>query len=88
MLFRSGRQSGDYDNDGNGYRRFGSWTREWDSGFGEQGRGDKRRDRHGTHVAGIIGAKANGSMGVGVAPDVTLYSGNVYPTDQEQTLIL
>lgn len=30
-------------------------------------------------MAGIIGAKANGSMGVGVAPDVTLYSGNVLP---------
>lgn len=34
---------------------------------------------HGTHVAGIIGAKANGRQGVGVAPDVTLYSGNVLP---------
>lgn len=34
---------------------------------------------HGTHVAGIIGAKANGRQGVGVAPDVTLYSANVLP---------
>lgn len=34
---------------------------------------------HGTHVAGIIGAKANGKLGVGVAPSVTLYSGNVLP---------
>ncbi|MDE7132766.1 MAG: S8 family serine peptidase, partial [Lachnospiraceae bacterium] len=34
---------------------------------------------HGTHVAGIIGAKANGKLGVGVAPGVTLYSGNVLP---------
>lgn len=34
---------------------------------------------HGTHVAGIIGARANGSLGVGVAPEVTLYSGNVLP---------
>ncbi|MBD5477493.1 MAG: S8 family serine peptidase [Lachnospiraceae bacterium] len=34
---------------------------------------------HGTHVAGIIGAKANGQQGVGVAPGVTLYSGNVLP---------
>ena len=35
---------------------------------------------HGTHVAGIIGAKAgNGEGGAGVAPEVTLYSGNVLP---------
>lgn len=35
---------------------------------------------HGTHVAGIIGAKAgNGVGGAGVAPEVTLYSGNVLP---------
>lgn len=32
---------------------------------------------HGTHVAGIIAAKANGSLGVGVAPGVTLLSGNL-----------
>ena len=34
---------------------------------------------HGTHVAGIIGAKANGRLGAGVAPDVMIYSGNVLP---------
>lgn len=35
---------------------------------------------HGTHVAGIIGAKAgNGIGGAGVAPEVTLLSGNVLP---------
>ena len=43
------------------------------------GKGNSDSQGHGTHVAGIIGAKANGSMGVGVAPDVTLYSGNVLP---------
>lgn len=32
---------------------------------------------HGTHVAGIIAAQANGMLGVGVAPEVTLYSGNL-----------
>lgn len=34
---------------------------------------------HGTHVAGIIGAKANGSLGVGVAPEASLSSANVLP---------
>lgn len=32
---------------------------------------------HGTHVAGIIGARANNGLGAGVAPDVTLYSYNL-----------
>lgn len=32
---------------------------------------------HGTHVAGIIGARANGSLGVGIAPEATLISGNL-----------
>lgn len=33
---------------------------------------------HGTHVAGIVGAKANnGKGGVGIAPDATLYAVNV-----------
>ncbi len=41
--------------------------------------GNSDSQGHGTHVAGIIGAKANGIMGVGVAPDVTLYSGSVIP---------
>lgn len=39
---------------------------------------------HGTHVAGIIGARANNILGVGVAPDVTLYSynlGDMYSSD-------
>lgn len=37
---------------------------------------------HGTHVAGIIAAKANNnSGGVGVAPGVTLYSGNLAGSD-------
>lgn len=43
------------------------------------GSGTEDSHGHGTHVAGIIGAKANGRQGVGVAPDVTLYSGNVLP---------
>lgn len=32
---------------------------------------------HGTHVAGIIGARANNGLGAGVAPEVTLYSYNL-----------
>lgn len=32
---------------------------------------------HGTHVAGIIAAKADGKLGVGVAPGVELYSYNL-----------
>lgn len=32
---------------------------------------------HGTHVAGIIGASANGKLGVGVAPEAELYSYNL-----------
>lgn len=32
---------------------------------------------HGTHVAGIIGARANGQLGVGVAPEATLFSYNL-----------
>ena len=43
------------------------------------GPGTEDTHGHGTHVAGIIGAKANGRQGVGIAPDVTLYSGNVLP---------
>lgn len=43
------------------------------------GPGTEDSHGHGTHVAGIIGAKVNGKQGVGVAPDVTLYSGNVLP---------
>lgn len=43
------------------------------------GSGTSDSNGHGTHVAGIIGAKANGKLGVGVAPSVTLYSGNVLP---------
>lgn len=43
------------------------------------GQGTSDSNGHGTHVAGIIGARANGKLGVGVAPEVTLYSGNVLP---------
>lgn len=43
------------------------------------GSGTSDSNGHGTHVAGIIGAKANGKLGAGVAPNVTLYSGNVLP---------
>lgn len=41
---------------------------------------------HGTHVAGIIAAKADGNMGVGVAPEVTLYSGNLGGITSAETL--
>lgn len=41
---------------------------------------------HGTHVAGIIAARANGSMGVGVAPEVTLYSGNLGSITSQEIL--
>lgn len=36
---------------------------------------------HGTHVAGIIAAKADGKYGVGVAPEASLYASNVLPND-------
>ena len=39
--------------------------------------GTKDNKGHGTHVAGIIAAKANGDLGVGVAPGVELYSYNL-----------
>lgn len=41
---------------------------------------------HGTHVAGIIGARANGSLGVGVAPEVTLYSYNLGSIDSSDIM--
>lgn len=41
----------------------------------------KDGEGHGTHVAGIIAAKANGQWGVGVAPDAALYACNVLPND-------
>ena len=41
---------------------------------------------HGTHVAGIIAAQANGKLGVGVAPGVSLYAGNVLPNNGSGTL--
>lgn len=36
---------------------------------------------HGTHVAGIIAAKANGQYGVGVAPNAQLYAANALPNE-------
>lgn len=36
---------------------------------------------HGTHVAGIIAASANGQYGVGVAPDAQLYAANALPNE-------
>lgn len=41
---------------------------------------------HGTHVAGIIAAQADGKLGVGVAPGVSLYAGNVLPNNGSGTL--
>ncbi len=41
---------------------------------------------HGTHVAGIIAAKANGQYGVGVAPDAKLYAVNALPNNGSGTL--
>lgn len=40
---------------------------------------------HGTHVAGIIGAKSNTKGGVGIAPDATLYSIKVFANNGETT---
>lgn len=54
------------------------------NGVGTNPKGDI--NGHGTHVAGIIGASANGKYGVGVAPDVTLYACNVLPNDGKGTL--
>lgn len=45
--------------------------------LGLKNSGTSDSEGHGTHVAGIIGARANGKLGVGVAPDVQLYSGNL-----------
>lgn len=45
--------------------------------LGLKNSGNSDSEGHGTHVAGIIGARANGKLGVGVAPDVQLYSGNL-----------
>lgn len=36
---------------------------------------------HGTHVAGIIAASANGQYGVGVAPNAQLYAANALPNE-------
>lgn len=41
---------------------------------------------HGTHVAGIIAASANGQYGVGVAPGVQLYASNVLPNNGSGTI--
>lgn len=46
----------------------------------------KDGEGHGTHVAGIIAAKANGQWGVGVAPNATLYACNVLPNNGTGTL--
>lgn len=54
------------------------------NGVGEKATSDS--NGHGTHVAGIIGASANGQYGVGVAPDVTLYAGNVLPNNGTGTI--
>ena len=48
------------------------------------GAGTTDNHGHGTHVAGIIGARANGQLGSGIAPEVTLLSGNlgnIYSSD-------
>ncbi|MCH5260640.1 MAG: S8 family serine peptidase [Lachnospiraceae bacterium] len=37
--------------------------------------------KHGTHVAGIIAALGNGSMGVGVAPEAKIYNAKVFGND-------
>jgi len=40
---------------------------------------------HGTHVTGIIGARGNGQMGVGIAPDADLYTIGVYDSTTGET---
>ena len=42
---------------------------------------DSSDSGHGTHVAGIIAAKANNSMGAGVAPDAQLFIGKALPNN-------
>lgn len=42
---------------------------------------DNSDSGHGTHVAGIIAAKANNGMGVGVAPGVQLFIGKALPNN-------
>lgn len=43
--------------------------------------GNTDGNQHGTHCAGIIGAKLNGSQGAGIAPDCSLYSLKVLGDD-------
>ncbi len=48
---------------------------------------DVSLDGHGTHVAGITGARDNGTGVVGVAPGVALWSVRVFGMDAQQRLI-
>lgn len=42
-------------------------------------------EKHGTHVAGIIAALANGNKGVGVAPKAKIYNAKVFGTNEEKS---
>ncbi|MFZ5764500.1 MAG: S8 family peptidase [Thermodesulfobacteriota bacterium] len=51
----------------------GNYLGGWDFVFNDSDPFDDSWNSHGTHVAGVIAAAANGSGGVGVAPDTAIY---------------